>query len=89
MKEVRRVDVGIIYTPQEVEKIIWEGDSEEQADILICMAKRYEVEQTSVEMQMLNVAMEINEHNLAEIREKVIRMLNTFMDFLGIKESEQ
>lgn len=89
MKEVRRVDVGIIYTPQEVEKIIWEGDSEEQADILICMAKRYEVEHTSVEMQMLNVAMEINEHNLAENREKVIRMLNTFMDFLGIKESEQ
>ena len=88
MKEVRRVDVGIIYTPQEVEKIIWDGDSEEQADILICMANRYYNEHTSVEMQLLNVAMELNEHTSAENREKVIRMLKTFMDFLEIKEEE-
>lgn len=84
----REMLITVSPTPREIECEIWNMDSTEQADLILAMSQRYEIECGNVCVQSQAISDDLKKLLNREERIKVRRLFQHFLAYFGEEGQE-
>lgn len=89
----RNVEIRIDLTPKEIETLIWDLPSDQQAKLLIAIGERYKAESANVCEQLEYIKDELSNKepsdNIYYLQDRyaIVKALRTILEYIGNKET--